>query len=333
MKNNILKILLLLAIAIVSIICINLPCINSLDRDVASIVSFGLTVIFCVVTYFSLAKFSRAIAVSGAFLLFLIYLFFAFALIKESAAFTRSAIILTQTSLLIFAYISAVTAKTKTTKKIKQVVAKYVADKVLENIDEAQTVASGGTKELLTVMFIDIRGFTAISEKRTAETVTEILNNYFREIIPVITKNHGIVHKFIGDALLVVFNGKSPEEHAKNAVKAGKEILQKLKTFRIMQEALGKEKITAGIGINTGEVFVGYVGTKDRCEYTVIGDTVNLASRTESANRLYKTEFLITENTYNYVKEIADVIKISDVEMKGKKQKINVYEVLRVSEE
>ena len=160
----------------------------------------------------------------------------------------------------------------------------------------------------------------------------EILNNYFKEIIPVIKKHNGIINKFIGDALLAVFTGESPDVHAKNAVKAGREILNKLKNSRMIQEAEGKDKITAGIGINTGEVFVGNIGTEDRCEYTVIGDTVNIASRTESANRLYKTEFLIAENTYKYVKNIADVIKISDVELKGKREKVNVYEVLRVSE-
>ena len=102
--------------------------------------------------------------------------------------------------------------------------------------------------------------------------------------------------------------------------------------FQGAREKEGKETFLSGIGINTGDVFIGSIGTEERLEYAVIGDTVNLASRTEAANRRYRTQFLITENTYQYVNDIADVIKISDVEMRGKKEKINVFEVLRVSE-
>lgn len=333
MNKNIIKILILSAIAIIAIICINLPYLDKSNNFITVNISFYLTVIFAIVTYFSLAEFSKIIAASSTVLLFFIYALFAVALLEESTTFTRSAIILTQTAILIFAYICGIITQAKTTKKIKNAVSKYVVNQVLDTIDNTASCNSGGSKEVLTIMFIDIRGFTTISENHTAETVTEILNTYFREIIPVISKYNGVVNKFIGDALLAVFTGDTPEIHAQNAVKAGKAILRKLKNFQMMQEAMGKEKITAGIGINTGEVFVGYIGTEDRCEYTVIGDTVNIANRTEAANRLYKTEFLITENTYSLVKDIADVIKISDVEMKGKRDKVNVYEVLRVAEE
>ena len=202
----------------------------------------------------------------------------------------------------------------------------------MDNLDGQNSITAKGTKENLTVMFIDIRDFTTISEKYSAEELSEILNKYFQEIIPAVKKHKGVINKFMGDALLIVFKGKTPEEHAKNAVLAGKDILRRIKNFQHLQEYEGKEKISAGIGINTGEAFIGCLGTEDRCEYTVIGDTVNIASRTESANKMYKTDFLITENTYAYVKDIADVIKISDVQLRGKREKVNVYEVLHVSE-
>ncbi len=331
MKKQIKAVIILTFIVVMALICINLPYINNTNNIVTSNMSFFITVIFSMITYLSLANYSKGIAISVVILLFFIYSLFAYSLIESKASFTRSAIILSQASVLIFAYISSMITKQKTTDKIKKVISKYVANQVLETIDTATVGSRVGTKEVLTIMFIDIRGFTTISENHTAEKVTEILNTYFKEIIPVIAKHKGVVNKFMGDALLAVFRGETPEIHARNAVMAGKAILKKLRNFRFIQESMGKEKITAGIGINTGEVFAGYIGTEDRCEYTVIGDTVNIASRTESANRIYKTEFLITENTYKLVKDIADVIKISDVKMKGRRDKVNVYEVLKVS--
>ena len=231
-----------------------------------------------------------------------------------------------------FTYLCGIITKEKISEKYKSEVGKYVSDTVLDVIDSPTAKATFGTRRNMTVMFIDIRGFTSISEKISATEVTEILNDYFKEVVPVITRYNGVVNKFIGDAILAVFEGKNPEEHAKNAVKAGKTILKRLRLFQGAREKQGKETFLSGIGINTGDVFIGSIGTEERLEYAVIGDTVNLASRTEAANRRYRTQFLITENTYQYVNDIADVIKISDVEMRGKKEKINVFEVLRVSE-
>lgn len=293
---------------------------------------FLLTAIFSSIIFFVTKNFSIHIALYGVILFLFFYLVFSASLLKNSMLCMSIAFILTQAATILFTLKSAVIVKSKTTEKIKKGISKYMSARIFEDIEKNIVQTTSGKKENLTVMFIDIRGFTRISEMHSAEEVSTILNNYFQEVIPVIKRHNGTVNKFIGDALLAVFTGDAPEIHARNAVIAGRDILKKLKNAGITQEAEGRDKITVGIGINTGEVFVGSIGTEDRCEYAVIGDTVNIASRVESVNRVYKTDFLITENTYPYVKDIADVIKISDVEFKGKREKINVYEVLRIVE-
>ena len=192
-------------------------------------------------------------------------------------------------------------------------------------------VSGGGKKATVTVLFADIRGFTSMSETMSAQQVSEILNEYFTEMEPIITKYNGIINKFIGDAVMAIFGEPIQDKnHASNAVRCGYEMLQKVKELQKKWAAEDKPKIEIGIGINTGEVFVGNIGSVNRMEYTVIGDTVNLASRLESYNKVYKTKMLISSSTYAATKSFIDVIKISDVEIRGKSHKMNIYEVLKV---
>ena len=227
------------------------------------------------------------------------------------------------------------TFKENVNKKIETVLGKYISkdikNKILKNTDD---VGLGGKRAEITVMFADIRGFTSLSETRKAEEVSQLLNEYFTELEPIINRYNGVINKFIGDALLVVFG--DPEQyknHAKNAVKCAYELRKKVKKIKQRWIEEGKPKIDIGVGINTGEAFIGNVGTKNRFEYTVIGDTVNIASRIEDYNKIYKTHILISENTYNKISQIVDVIKIREVYIKGKANKINIYEVLRITEE
>ena len=167
-----------------------------------------------------------------------------------------------------------------------------------------------------------------MSEKMSAEEVSVILNEYFSEIEPIITKYNGVINKFIGDAVMAIFGEPIQDiNHPQNAVKCACEMLKKEKWL-----FEGKPKIEIGIGINTGEAFVGNIGSEKRLEYTVIGDMVNLASRIESYNKVYKTNMLISSSTYSYVSEIVDVIKIADVTIRGKAKKMDIYEVLRLSD-
>ena len=166
----------------------------------------------------------------------------------------------------------------------------------------------------------------------TAEDVSKILNEYFTEIEPIISKYNGVINKFIGDAVMAVFGDPIEDlNHPVNAVRCANEMLKKVDQLQDKWLFEGKPKIEIGIGINTGEAFVGNIGSEKRLEYTVIGDTVNLASRIESYNKVYKTNLLISSSTYSYVSGIADVIKISEVTIRGKSKKMDIYEVLRLS--
>jgi len=233
-----------------------------------------------------------------------------------------------------FAYVYKKVFKNDISKKIESVLSKYISKDIKNKILKNNTdVDLGGKRAEITVMFADIRGFTSLSETRKAEDVSNLLNEYFSELEPIILKYNGVINKFIGDAVLVIFGDPDADKnHTKNAVKCAYELREKVKELRQRWIEEGKPKIDIGIGINTGEAFIGNVGTKNRFEYTVIGDTVNIASRIDDYNKIYKTNLLISETTYNKISQIVDAIKIREVSIKGKKQKINIYEVLRITE-
>lgn len=217
-------------------------------------------------------------------------------------------------------------------EKIQSAMGKYLSKDVMKNVvKNIDSVKLGGKRANVTVLFADIRGFTSISEKLSAEEVTRILNEYFTAIVPIIEQNKGILNKFMGDAVLAVFGEPiKNENHALSAIICADSMLKKVKQLQQKWLEEGKPKIEIGIGISTGEAFVGNIGSEERLEYTVIGDTVNTASRIENYNKVYRTKFLISQETFEQVQKYVDVIKIREVTIRGKEKKINIYEVLRL---
>ncbi len=220
--------------------------------------------------------------------------------------------------------------KQKLQHAMGQYISKDIMKTVVKNIDK---IAVGGKRADVTVMFVDIRGFTTISEKLPPEKVTELLNEYISAVEPIIGQYKGVLNKFIGDAIMAIFGEPIPEKnHAENAVRCANQVLKKIQALQQKWLIEGKPKIEIGVGLCSGEVFVGNIGSQERLEYTVIGDVVNIASRIEALNKVFKTKFLISEETYTRVRDIADVIMIRDVAIRGKMQKINIYEVLRITQ-
>lgn len=266
------------------------------------------------------------------FLLDLIYMIIVCAAAVNGYIMNFSVPLTCQFVTIVFGYSFKFITENRNKEKIKQAMGKYLSQDIMKNVvSNIDDLKLGGKRAIVTVLFSDIRGFTSLSEKMTAEEVSVILNEYFAEMEPIITKYNGVINKFIGDAVMALFGEPIQDiNHPQNAVKCAYEMLKKVEYLREKWILEGKPKIEIGVGINTGEVFIGNIGTETRMEYTVIGDTVNLASRIESYNKVYKTNLLVSSSTYEHISDIADVIKISEVQIRGKAKKMNIYEVLRI---
>jgi len=212
---------------------------------------------------------------------------------------------------------------------IKDTFGRYVSKQVAEAILNGR-LELGGERRRATVLISDIRNFTAISEKFPPEEVVDFLNEYFSEMVSVVTKYEGTLDKFIGDALLAVFGAPiTHPDDAKRAVFAALEMQEKLKEFNKKRVTKGKNEIRIGVAVHTGNLVAGNIGSEVRMEYTVIGDTVNLTSRLEPLNKQFGTQILISESTYREVKDDIEVREIPAVELRGKEEKVKVYDVLR----
>ncbi len=212
----------------------------------------------------------------------------------------------------------------------RKFVHKDLADQLLNNPD---MIKVGGERKKATIIFTDIRGFTPLSETLQPEELINLLNSYFGELVPIIDKHGGILDKFIGDAMMIVFGTPvESDDDSLNAVKAGLEMKETIERLNKQNEKEGKKTIIMGIGINTGHVVAGNLGTEDRMEYTVLGDAVNVAARIEGVSR--KGEVLISEATYEEIKDKINVSgDVEHVELKGKSKPMGVYHVVSVKEE
>jgi adenylate cyclase len=188
-------------------------------------------------------------------------------------------------------------------------------------------VEKGGQARDTTVFFSDIRGFTAMSETRTAQEIVDMLNEYFEQMVEIVFKYEGTLDKFVGDEIMALFG--SPVSHpddAYRAVKVAVEQLTALDEWNRVRVADGEPAIHIGIGINTGSVVAGYLGSSKALEYTVIGDVVNTASRLCSVAQ--SGEILISRHTHELVKDYFTTQELSATVVKGKAQALQVYKVL-----
>jgi adenylate cyclase len=212
--------------------------------------------------------------------------------------------------------------------KLKTTFGKYMTESVVEHIMDGR-VPLGGETLTATILFSDIRSFTSISEKMDAKELVGLLNEYFTEMVDVVLKEDGVVDKYIGDAIMAVFGAPvTRKEDALHAVRAAIGMRVALAALNERLVARGAKPIKTGIGIHTGEVVAGNIGSEKRMEYTVIGDTVNLASRLETATKELGVPVLISDDTYRLVSEHIDARPIKEITVHGRDKPVMTYDVI-----
>ena len=221
-------------------------------------------------------------------------------------------------------------------QRLKQTFGKYIDPRILEHVlaqPDAEAVASG--RREMTVLFADLVGFTGLSERLTPLLMVTLLNRHFGLQALAVQEHHGVVDKFIGDSVMAFWGPPfvKPEEHAVLACRAAQAQLAALDTLRReLPDITGLRRdapvIDLGIGICTGEVVVGNIGSENTRSYTVIGDTANLAARLETANRVYGTHILVAESTAQAVGSQFEMREIDTIFVKGKIETTRVFELM-----
>lgn len=221
----------------------------------------------------------------------------------------------------------------KEKKWIKGIFGSYVNPEVVnELIMDPTKLGLGGETRELTVLFSDIRGFTTLSENFAPEDLVIFLNKYLSSMTDILMRNKGTLDKYIGDAVMCFWGAPIyTEKHAFLACKTALEMMVGLHEYNAQMPE--NQQIDIGIGINTGGMTVGNMGSELRKNYTIMGDNVNLGSRLEGATKMYKSHIIISESTYEHIKEEFIVRPLDLIRVKGKKKPVKIYELLGFREE
>ena len=261
------------------------------------------------------------------------YMFVAFILFNESSIIMATASPVLQVGLTFTLIITfRVLTEQKEKKYIRQTFSKFVSksvvDELLKHPDKLQL---GGDKKILTVLFSDIRGFTSVSEKMTPESLVEHLNEYLQAMTDIVIKYNGTLDKYVGDEIMAFWGAPIPQEdHALQSCKAAVEMMNVLHQLNENWKKIGKETLDIGIGLNTGDMIVGNMGSSSRMDYTLMGDSVNLGARLEGTNKVYKTHIIISEYTYEHVREYVIVRELDLIKVKGKELPVKIYELVDI---
>ncbi|MDZ7951005.1 GAF domain-containing protein [Nostoc sp. DedQUE09] len=216
-------------------------------------------------------------------------------------------------------------------KRMKTTMSRYLTPHVAEQVmalgEDALMV---GERKEVTILFSDIRGYTTLTENLGAAEVVLLLNQYFETMVEAVFNHEGTLDKFIGDALMAVFGAPLPltENHAWRAVQSALDMRRRLEEFNQRRIIQAQPQIRIGIGISSGDVVSGNIGSRKRMDYTVIGDGVNLSSRLEAVTKDYGCDIILSEFTYQLCNDRIWVRQLDKIRVKGKHQAVNIYELI-----
>jgi adenylate cyclase len=213
---------------------------------------------------------------------------------------------------------------------IRQAFQHYVHPSVVEQVAQhPERLTLGGEKRELTVLFSDIRGFSTFSEGLAPEVLVQLLNEYLSAMAQVVLAEQGMVDKYIGDAVMAVYGAPHvTPDHAYRACWTAVRMLDVLQTLQPRWQERGLPRIDIGIGINSGAMVIGNMGSTEHLEYTVIGDEVNLGSRLEGTNKIYGTHIIISESTWTQVRDRVATRELDVIRVKGKEKPTRIFEIL-----
>jgi adenylate cyclase len=215
-------------------------------------------------------------------------------------------------------------------RRVKQMFGRYVSPTIFNHLMADPRIAQlGGVRRDMTVLFSDIRGFTTASEKGTPEAIVAQLNEYFGEMVEVLFRHNGTLDKFVGDMVMGLFGAPvNDPHHADHAVATAIEMSAALSRLNAGWAAAGRPVLDIGIGINSGDMIAGNIGSQSIMSYTVIGDAVNLGSRIESLNKDYGTRILISQATHDRLTRSFSTRRVGEVTVKGRREPVVIWEVL-----
>lgn len=216
-----------------------------------------------------------------------------------------------------------------TEKRVKSTMARYMTKEVADRLLSSEEDALGGVAQIATVLFSDIRGFTTISEDIGPRETVSLLNDYFTCMVDVIFAHNGILDKYLADGLMALFGAPFPgPEDADHAMAVANDMIRSLARFNQSRALAGKTELRVGVGVSTGELVAGNIGSPKRMDYTVIGDPANLASRLESATKYYHVPILFSEFTFQRLKRPVRCRAIDQLRVVGKRKPVTIYEAL-----
>jgi len=282
-----------------------------------------------------LPRFSIIFSVIFAVVLGLLYVIGSYILFDTMnliCAFTTPIIQIGGTFSFILAY--RVLTEQQEKKYIRQTFSKFVSKSVVDELlKDPKMLQLGGQKKILTVLFSDIRSFTSLSETMPPEELVEHLNEYLQAMTDLVIQYDGTLDKYVGDEIMAFWGAPLPQDdHALRSCKCAVEMMEKLNQLNAQWDEQGKPALYIGIGVNTGEMVVGNMGSSSRMDYTLMGDNVNLGARLEGTNKEYGTNIIISEFTYEQVKDHIISRELDLVRVKGKERPVKIYELIDIKE-